>query len=110
MSDRESFSRFSNCSPFDRPTPFPPQDDEKNEKRGLAEVVAPVAWRTKLRNEPPFDRPCPERRGRIERRGGLFLHFCAVCGRWGSFGHGVTATGRGRWYCAEHRPQEGGVK
>ena len=93
-------------------SPYPPQDDEKNEKRGLAEVVAPVAWRTNLRNsnEPPFDQPYAARRGRIERRRHLFLHFCVECGAWGAFGYGVTAERAGRWYCAEHRPKEGGVK
>lgn len=75
-------------------------------------VVAPAAWWEHKRgsDEPPFDQPCPERRGLIERRQGGFLHFCIECGCWGSFGFGVTAERAGRWYCAEHRPKEGGVK
>ncbi len=57
--------------------------------------------------EPPHTVPCTARRGRVEMRdNGIFLHFCATCGRWGSFGYGVKLRiGQlGRWYCAEHRP------
>jgi hypothetical protein len=64
-----------------------------------------VWWAAKQTlDEPPFDLPCCERRGRIERRGSLFLHFCVRCGAWGAYGHGVTATAAGQWYCRQHRP------
>jgi hypothetical protein len=58
-------------------------------------------------NEPVFGEPCVARRGRVEWRDGLFLHFCAECGAWGAFGYGVNlrADQLGRWYCAAHRPQ-----
>jgi hypothetical protein len=57
-------------------------------------------------SEPNFDEPCAERRGRVEERDGLFLHFCCECGAWGAFGYDVSIrAGRlGRWYCAAHRP------
>jgi hypothetical protein len=56
--------------------------------------------------EPSLDEPCAERRGRVEKRDGQFLHFCVTCGAWGAFGYGVSLrAGRlGRWYCAAHRP------
>ena len=54
-----------------------------------------------------FSEPCIARRGRVETRDGLFLHFCVECGAWGAFGYGVDlqADHLGRWYCAAHRPQ-----
>jgi hypothetical protein len=57
--------------------------------------------------EPDFNKRCVMRRGRVEQRDGVLLHFCTECGRWGGFGCGVDLrAGRlGRWYCAEHRPQ-----
>ena len=58
--------------------------------------------------EPGLRQPCAARRGRVEELpDGSFLHFCAECGAWGSFGYGVNMrAGRpGRWYCAAHRPQ-----
>ena len=30
--------------------------------------------------EPPFEQPCVARRGRIEKRPDVFLHFCVECG------------------------------
>ena len=67
---------------------------------GAAELPQP-------QDEPPYDQPCPTRRGLIERRGGVFLHFCAVCGRWGAFGYGppsLPVKPAEKWYCGEHRP------
>ena len=57
--------------------------------------------------EPGFCEPCVARRGRVEVRDGLFQHFCAECGAWGTFGYGVNlrADQLGRWYCGAHRPQ-----
>ena len=56
---------------------------------------------------PGFSEPCVARRGRVEARDDLFLHFCLECGAWGAFGYGVNlrADQLGRWYCAAHRPQ-----
>jgi hypothetical protein len=75
------------------------------------QVIAPTPW---FRNamgphrtqDPPYDQPSPYRRGHIERRGALFLHFCIVCGAWGAFGYGITEDQPGRWYCSEHRPKK----
>jgi hypothetical protein len=53
------------------------------------------------------DQPCASRRGLVERRDDLFLHFCAVCGRWGAFGYGppgFPVQTAEQWYCGEHRP------
>jgi hypothetical protein len=51
---------------------------------------------------------CEGRRGRVEMKGDVVLHYCLVCGAWGAFGTGVKlrAGQLGRWYCAEHRPQK----
>ena len=56
---------------------------------------------------PGFSEPCVARRGRVEARDDLFLHFCLECGAWGAFGYGVNlrADQLGRWYCAAHRRQ-----
>ena len=58
-------------------------------------------------DEPAYSEPCIARRGRVEARDGLFLHFCVECGAWGAFGYGVNlrADQLGRWYCAAHRPK-----
>lgn len=75
------------------------------------ELVAPSPWFARVaslaEDEPNFDTPCGARRGRVEKRDGLFLHFCVDCGAWGAFGYGVNfRAGRvGRWYCAAHRPR-----
>jgi hypothetical protein len=74
-----------------------------------AEVVAPARWFAGAVGncpEPSFEMPCSERRGLIERRGGVFLHFCVECGRWGTYGFGATGERAGRWYCRLHRPHE----
>lgn len=75
-----------------------------------AEFIAPVPWFARVasptEDEPPFEMPCAARRGRVEHRDGLVLHFCAECGAWGSFGYSVNVSGGrfGYWYCAKHRP------
>jgi hypothetical protein len=53
--------------------------------------------------EPPYARPYDLRRGKIIRSGSSFLHFCVICGAWGTYGYGVTNDQTGRWYCREHR-------
>ena len=57
--------------------------------------------------EPGHEEPCAARRGRVQEKDGVFLHFCVECGRFGPFGYGVRlrAGQLGRWYCREHRPQ-----
>jgi hypothetical protein len=75
-----------------------------------AELVAPSGWFERIvppmEGEPGFEEPCAARRGRVEERNGVVLHFCSECGAWGAFGYGVNLrAGRlGRWYCAAHRP------
>jgi hypothetical protein len=71
-------------------------------------LIAPARWASGFAstNEIPFEMPCPERRGLVERRDGAFLHFCVECGRWGSYGYGCSSDSPGRWYCREHRPNE----
>jgi hypothetical protein len=74
-----------------------------------SDLIAPGPWFERsappASGEPPFDEPCVSRRGRVEREGGLFLHFCITCGAWGAFGYGVTGDRPGRWYCREHQPR-----
>jgi hypothetical protein len=70
-------------------------------------LIAPAPWfehRAPVPGEPPYDQPCPARRGRDEREGTTFLHFCVICGAWGAFGYDVFGDRPGRWYCFEHRP------
>jgi hypothetical protein len=69
------------------------------------QVIAPARWAGLAADELPFDEPCPERRGLIERRGALFVHFCVECGRWGAYGRGIGRDRPGRWYCRLHRPE-----
>jgi hypothetical protein len=97
-----------------------PDCDTKSEQdQKLIEAVANVANVAGIENQrtanvlsPPnwfataFNEPCPERRGHVERRGGLFLHFCRECGRWGAYGYDCVGGKPGRWYCGEHRPDE----
>jgi hypothetical protein len=66
-----------------------------------------------VQGEPALEQPCSARRGRVDELGGVLLHFCAECGRFGPFGYDVRLRRGelGRWYCREHRPQasdEGG--
>jgi hypothetical protein len=74
-------------------------------------IIAPGKWveRTTLpaSSEPGFSEPWTPRRGRIESQGNTLLHFCCVCGAWGSYGFGVNLRGgrMGRWFCAAHRAQ-----
>jgi hypothetical protein len=75
-----------------------------------AELIAPAQWFERVAprtdGELGFAMPCAARRGRVEQRGGVVLHFCAECGAWGLFGYSVNQRGDqlGRWYCARHRP------
>ena len=74
-----------------------------------AELIAPAQWVAGVASNCPersFEMPCLERRGLIERRGGVFLHFCVECGRWGTYGFGAIGERAGRWYCHLHRPHE----
>jgi hypothetical protein len=80
------------------------------EREGIpseAALLAPGIWFDRFGppGEPPFDQPCPSRRGLVERRGAMFLHFCASCGAWGAFGYGAVGDRPGRWYCREHLPK-----
>lgn len=74
-------------------------------------IIAPGKWVERIAlpvsSEPGFSEPWPPRRGRIESQGNTLLHFCSVCGAWGSYGFGVNLRQRrkGRWFCAAHRPQ-----
>jgi hypothetical protein len=74
-------------------------------------IIAPGKWVERIvlpaSNEPGFSEPWPPRRGRIESQGNTLLHFCYVCGAWGSYGFGVNLRGgrMGRWFCAAHRAQ-----
>lgn len=76
--------------------------------RSEPEVIAPISWYEHLAppalRETPCDQACPERRGRVEHMGSAFLHFCIVCGAWGSFGYGVARDRPGLWYCGQHKP------
>jgi hypothetical protein len=74
-------------------------------------IIAPGKWVERMAlpasSEPGFSEPWPPRRGRIEWQGSTLLHFCSVCGAWGSYGFGVNLRGgrMGRWFCAAHRAQ-----
>ena len=70
----------------------------------MEEVLAPPT--PPPPNPDDWLQPNLDRRGLIKQDGGVLLHFCPECGRWGSVGVGVELKrGRlGRWYCAEHRP------
>jgi hypothetical protein len=74
-----------------------------------AKVIAPARWVTGAAGnslEASFEMPCLERRGLVERRNGIFLHFCVECRRWGTYGYGATGAKPGRWYCQMRRPEE----
>jgi hypothetical protein len=72
-------------------------------------IIAPGKWVERIAvpasNEPGYCEPWPPRRGRMESQGNMLLHFCSVCGAWGSYGFGVNLRGgkMGRWFCAAHR-------
>jgi hypothetical protein len=74
-------------------------------------VIAPGKWVERIAvptsSEPGFSEPWPPRRGRIESQGNTLLHFCCICGAWGSYGFGVNLRDgkMGRWFCAAHRAQ-----
>ena len=76
------------------------------------QLIAPSPWFERIappaEDEPGFEMPCATRRGRVEDRDRVLLHFCCECGAWGAFGYGVNLrTGRlGKWYCVAHRPQQ----
>jgi hypothetical protein len=75
-------------------------------------VIAPQRFAGPLASlrpagEPPYDHPHGRRCGRIIRNDGSFLHFCMICGAWGTYGYGITKDQTGRWYCHEHRLQGG---
>jgi hypothetical protein len=82
----------------------------RNMDRAEPMVIAPVSWHENLvppgLKEIPYDQPSPARRGWVERTGAAFLHFCVICGVWGSFGYGVTRARPGLWFCSKHRPKE----
>lgn len=81
-------------------------------KSGAADILAPLPWHERaappIAGEPSYEQPCSARRGRVEDRNGVLLHFCFDCGRWGAYGYGVRllAGKSGRWYCRAHRPHE----
>jgi hypothetical protein len=85
-------------------------DHQRNHEFGATKVIAPSGWLQDLLRpsfgEPEFDQPCEARRGRVEEKDGLFVHFCEVCGAWGTFGYNVNLRAKrlGYWYCAIHRP------
>jgi hypothetical protein len=85
-------------------------EDRAEAVQTLSRLVAPAPWfaryASQRQEEPPYDQPCPDRRGRNEREGAAHLHFCVICGAWGSFGYGVIGDRPGRWYCFAHRPSE----
>lgn len=72
------------------------------------QLISPASWFERrappVPGEPPYDQPCPARRGRVARKDAAFLHFCVTCGAWGAFGYDVFGDRPGRWYCFEHRP------
>jgi hypothetical protein len=95
------------------------EEDPANDEHGSdaplagAAIVAPVKWVERIAlpasSEPGFSEPWPPRRGRTEWQGNMLLHFCSVCGAWGSYGCGVNLRDgkMGQWFCATHRPQRG---
>src|ERR1700730_16156735 len=74
-------------------------------------IIAPGKWVERIAlpasSEPGFSESWPPRRGRIESQGTTLLHFCCVCGAWGSYGFGVNLrNGRmGGWFAAAPRAQ-----
>jgi hypothetical protein len=81
---------------------------ESNEINLVRRPPWPPSDRQAPEGEPELEQTCSARRGRVEETGGVLLHFCIECGRFGPYGYGVRlrAGQLGRWYCHEHRPQE----
>ena len=79
-------------------------DDEKEESKPIVQTCQADDVVQQPKDEPEIEAPCASRRGRVKETGGRLLHFCSVCGRFGSFGWGVRlrAGHIGRWYCYEH--------
>jgi len=77
------------------------------ERQQLARTPISESVTDSAEGEPGHEEPCAARRGRVQEKDGVFLHFCVECGRFGPFGYGVRlrAGQLGRWYCREHRPQ-----
>jgi hypothetical protein len=69
------------------------QSGEPEDAISGANLVALSTWfeRTAppVDGEPGYEQSRTKRRGRVEHRDGVFLHFCAQCGAWGSYGYGV---------------------
>jgi len=68
-----------------------------------ATLLGPCFGEAPAEREPPYDEPCPARRGVIRHPQGRFEHFCAVCGAWGAWGFDVATGKPGRWFCFRHR-------
>jgi hypothetical protein len=81
---------------------------ESTERKLLASRVPLKSVIQPVQGEPGLEQPCAARCGRVEEPGGVLLHFCVECGRFGPYGYDVRlrAGQLGRWYCREHRPQE----
>jgi hypothetical protein len=77
------------------------------ERQQLARTPISESVTDSAEGEPGLEQPCAARRGRVQEKDGVFLHFCVECGRFGPYGYGVRlrAGQLGRWYCREHRPQ-----
>jgi len=77
------------------------------ERQQLARTPISESVTDSAEGEPGLEQPCAARRGRVQEKDGVFLHFCVECGRFGLFGYGVRlrAGQLGRWYCREHRPR-----
>jgi hypothetical protein len=89
-------------------SPLDADHQARGEPGTESQLIAPASWFARYasqhQEEPPYDQPCPDRRGRVKREGAAFLHFCVICGAWGAFGYDVFGDRPGRWYCFEHRP------
>jgi hypothetical protein len=86
------------------------RQDGGNASQPEPQLISPASWFEcrvhPTPGEPPYDQPCPARRGRVKREGVGLLHFCLMCGAWGAFGYGVLGDQPDRWYCLEHRPRK----
>jgi hypothetical protein len=81
---------------------------EKIENQSVAPWASSKTVSLFAEGEPGPEQPCTARRGRVEQSGGVLLHFCVECGRFGFYGYGVRlrAGQLGRWYCREHRLEQ----